>query len=86
LMHGLVAWRVRRAWQQRPDKGLFYFAVFITMIIWSLNRDLIYHWRDTFYHMVFAFVAYQCAKPVLQLLYTGMPMERYEQPQIRTQL
>jgi hypothetical protein len=78
LIHSLVAWIIRRAWVQNPDKGVFYFSVCFNPIFWSHSLDLIAIWRTVILHLVFAYFGFKLISPFLKMFYVGMK-KRHEE-------
>jgi hypothetical protein len=79
LIHGFTAWRIRRAWIENPDKGLFYFAIFFHSVYWTFNTDLILLWRNIIWMLIFAYFGYRIIFPFLRSFYAGMWEEYYAQ-------
>jgi len=79
LIHSFIAWVVRHAWTQNPDKGVFYFSVYFSTILWSSNSDLILIWRTVVLQLVFAYFGFKLISPFLKIGYTSAT-EQYEKP------
>lgn len=78
LIHAFVAWRVRRAWIQNPDKGIFYFSVLFFCILWCFNWDLINIWRNVVWHFIFAYFGFKLISPLLKIGYASEAVQ-YEE-------
>ena len=65
LVHGLLAWRMRRNWLRSPDRSVFYFG--ILFVSFGLASDLISIWRTAIWHLMFAFIAFKLISPFLRL-------------------
>lgn len=59
LLHSIIIYVIRRAWNRDPDKGVFYFAVLLYPIIGTMNSDFILLVRLTLIPLLFAFIGYK---------------------------
>ena len=78
LLHGVVAWIIRRAWARDPDKGVFYFAVLLYSITMATLPDFIGLTRLTFLTLFFAFIGYKLVKPFIGMFYAS-PVTQHEE-------
>jgi hypothetical protein len=76
MLHKFSAWILRRAWDYRPEKGIFYFAIVFQNIYSTFDHDLISQWRGTIWLFIFAFSMYKLVvEPLLRIFPPSLPQE-----------
>jgi len=83
LLHSIIIYVIRHAWNSDPDKGVFYFAVLINQIIGTMNSDFILLARLTLIPLFFAFIGYKLIKPFISRFNTTTFDSEFEGQQLQ---